>query len=65
MAGTLNQLPIPSKVEVLQSIDLQHWYSAPVDYRAVANRVKIAFSGETGWLVTDGGMILTLEKKTN
>ena len=65
VAGSLNQLPIPSKVVVLQSIDSQHWYSAPVDYRAVANRVRIAFSGETGWLVTDGGMILTLEKKSN
>ena len=63
VAGTLNQLPIPSKVVVLQSIDSQHWYSGPVDYRAVANRVRIAFAGETGWLVTDGGMILTLEKK--
>ena len=63
VAGTLNQLPIPSKVVVLQSIDFQHWYSVPVDYRAVANRVKIAFSGGTGWLVTDGGMILTLDKK--
>ncbi len=62
-AGTLNQLPIPAKVVVLQSIDLQHWYSVPVDYRAVANRVRMAFDGETGWLVTDGGMILTLEKK--
>ena len=63
LSGTLKQLPIPSKVEVLQSIDALHWYSVPVDYRAVANRVRIAFAGETGWLVTDGGMILALEKK--
>ena len=61
--GKLNQLPIPSKVVVLQSIDFQHWYSLPVDYRAVATRVRIAFAGETGWLATDGGMILALERK--
>jgi photosystem II stability/assembly factor-like uncharacterized protein len=59
--GTLNRLPIPSKVIVLHSGDFQHWYSTPVHYRAVANRVKIAFSGKSGWLATDSGMILALE----
>ena len=59
--GTLNQLPIPSRVVAMQSIDFEHWYSSPVDYRAVATRVKIAFSGKAGWIATDGGMILGLE----
>jgi hypothetical protein len=59
--GTLNQLPIPSKLTVLQSIDFEHWYTAPVDYKAVANRVRITFAGKQGWLATDTGMILTLQ----
>lgn len=59
--GKLNQLPIPSKVIVQQSIDYEHWYPVPVDYKAVANRVKIAFSGKTGWMATDTGMILLLQ----
>ena len=59
--GKLNQLPIPSKVVVMQSIDYQHWYGTPVDYRAVALRPKISFAGAEGWLATDAGMILRLE----
>jgi len=59
--GKLNRLPIPSKVAVLQSIDGEHWYATPVDYKAVANRVKVSFAGVKGWLATDAGMILTLE----
>ena len=59
--GKLNHLPIPSRVVVLQSIDYQHWYGTPVDYRAVANRVHISFAGHQGWLATDTGMILALE----
>ena len=59
--GKLNQLPIPSKIVVLQSIDFEHWYPSRVDYKAVANHAKIAFSGLRGWIATDSGMILTLE----
>jgi len=59
--GKLNRLPIPSKVVVLQSIDSQNWYSMPVDYKAVANRVKLSFLGTKGWLATDAGMILAYE----
>lgn len=61
VAGKLSQLPIPTRIEVVQSIDFKNWYSTPVDYRAVANRIKIAFGGKQGWLATDGGMILALE----
>ncbi len=59
--GKLNQLPIPSKIVVQQSIDYEHWYPVQVDYKAVANRLKIAFSGKSGWMATDGGMILALQ----
>lgn len=59
--GKLNQLPIPSKVLVLQSIDYEHWYPTPVSYRATATRVKISFGAGKGWLATDTGMILAFE----
>ncbi|MBY0506768.1 MAG: hypothetical protein K2X03_22805 [Bryobacteraceae bacterium] len=61
LPGKLNQLPIPAKVVVMQTIDNQHWYPTPVSYRAVANNVRISFAGPKGWLATDQGMILALE----
>src|SRR5687768_5638636 len=52
---------VPGKVQVLKSRDLQSWTEMEVDYRAVANRVTLAASGDDNlWLATDGGMILKL-----
>ncbi len=61
VTGKLHELPIPSRVQTWQSIDGQNWFPMAVDYRAVANRLRMAFSGTEGWIVTDGGMILRLE----
>ena len=53
---------IPGKVQVLESRDWTTWKQIAVDYRAVANRVILAGSGEKDlWMATDEGMILKLE----
>ncbi len=54
---------IPAKVQVLESRDWTTWKQIAVDYRAVANRVILAGSGERDlWMSTDEGMILKLEQ---
>jgi hypothetical protein len=66
LAGTEAQgqirLPLPNKVKVLHAgPDLTDWTEMAVDYRAEANRVILAGSGERDlWLATDTGMILKL-----
>jgi hypothetical protein len=59
--GKLQQLPIPQKVKIMRSDDVDHWSEMPVDYRAVARRVMLATTatGEA-WAATDTGMILKL-----
>ncbi len=61
VTGKLHELPIPSRIQTWQSIDGQNWFPMAVDYRAVANRLRLAFSGSEGWMATDGGMLLHLE----
>lgn len=60
--GSLNTLPIPGKVKMLQSLDLKNWVEIPVDYRAYAGRVLLdARAGVNPWIATDTGQILRLE----
>jgi hypothetical protein len=59
--GNLQQLPIPRKVKIIRSDDIDHWTEMPVDYRAVARRVILATAGPDNiWAATDTGMILKL-----
>jgi Photosynthesis system II assembly factor YCF48 len=60
-AGTGVRSPIPGKVKVLTSSDLENWTEMPVDYRAVAHATIIAGPDEKNlWIATDTGMILKL-----
>jgi len=59
--GTIYRSPIPGKLKVLRSDDLEHWEEMPVDYRAVAHRAMISGPDEDHlWIATDTGMILRL-----
>jgi photosystem II stability/assembly factor-like uncharacterized protein len=58
--GRIAQSPIPTKVKVLESLDMKTWAEMKVDYRAAATRVHLAESGGDVWLATDTGMILKL-----
>ena len=59
--GTVFRSPIPGKLRVLTSDDLDNWTEIPVDYRAVAHSVIIAGPDENHvWVATDTGMILKL-----
>jgi len=60
-SGTVFRSPIPGKLKVLSSKDLEHWTEIPVDYRAVAHSAVLAGTDENHlWLATDTGMILKL-----
>ena len=57
----LNDSPIPGKVKVLRSEDLDNWQEMDVDYRATAHRVMIsAIDDKNIWIATDTGMVLKL-----
>lgn len=59
--GTIYRSPIPGKLKVLTSEDLDNWTEMPVDYRAVAHRAMIAGPDDKHvWIATDTGMILKL-----
>ena len=59
--GAIARSPVPGKVKILSSQDLQQWTEMPVDYRAVATRVSIsALDAKNAWAVTDTGMVLRL-----
>lgn len=60
-AGTIYRSPIPGKLKVLTSDDLENWQEMKVDYRAVAHSAIIAGPDENHvWIATDTGMILKL-----
>jgi photosystem II stability/assembly factor-like uncharacterized protein len=60
-SGTIYRSPIPGKLKVLTSDDLESWREMTVDYRAVAHRAMIAGPDEKHlWIATDTGMILKL-----
>ncbi len=57
----LNDSPVPGKVKVLRSEDLDNWQEMEVDYRATAHRVMISATDDKNvWIATDTGMILKL-----
>jgi Photosynthesis system II assembly factor YCF48 len=57
----LNDSPVPGKVKVLRSEDLDNWQEMDVDYRATAHRVMIsAIDDKNIWIATDTGMVLKL-----
>lgn len=57
----LNDSPIPGKVKVLRSEDLDNWQEMDVDYHATAHRVMIsALDDKNIWIAADTGMILKL-----
>jgi hypothetical protein len=59
--GPIYRSPIPGKLRVLTSNDLQNWTEMPVDYRAVAHSALITGPDEKHlWIATDTGMILRL-----
>ena len=61
--GRLNTVPIPGKVKMLSSVDLQQWKEMDVDYRAVATTLTLAGPDPDHlWAATDTGMILHLVK---
>jgi hypothetical protein len=60
-SGTVYHSPIPGKLKVLTSDDLENWREMEVDYRAVAHHAMIAGPDESHlWIATDTGMILKL-----
>ena len=59
--GKVFRSPIPGKVKILTSDDLENWTEMAVDYRAVAHSAIIAGPDENHvWIATDTGMILRL-----
>ncbi|HVX66412.1 MAG TPA: hypothetical protein VHA11_07415 [Bryobacteraceae bacterium] len=60
-AGLVFRSPVPGKLKILKSTDLNHWQETEVDYRALARRAVLASAGAGRvWVATDTGMILTL-----
>jgi len=60
-SGPVFNSPIPGKVKILTSRDLENWTEMTVDYRAVAHSAILAGPNENHvWLATDTGMILRL-----
>ena len=61
--GRLRSAPVPGKVRILTSDDLNRWAEMPVDYRAVARTVILAGPDSMHlWAATDTGMILRLSQ---
>jgi hypothetical protein len=59
--GKIYHSPIPGKLKMLTSDDLEHWEEIPVDYRAVAHRAMLAGPDPAHvWIATDTGTILKL-----
>jgi photosystem II stability/assembly factor-like uncharacterized protein len=59
--GRLNSTPIPGKVKILTSTDLNLWIDMEVDYKAVARALILAGpDADHLWAATDTGMILHL-----
>jgi len=59
--GPLASSPIPGKVKILSSSDLNTWTEMPVSYRAIAHDIVLAGTDPTHmWAATDTGMILKL-----
>ncbi|MEN6607834.1 MAG: hypothetical protein ABFD60_11360 [Bryobacteraceae bacterium] len=60
-SGKFFRAPIPGKLRILSSRDLENWHEMKVDYRAVARRAVLSVvDDEHIWVATDTGMILKL-----
>jgi photosystem II stability/assembly factor-like uncharacterized protein len=60
--GRLKDIPIPGKLKISSSTDLDTWKDMDVDYRAEAQRAIFAGSDRAHlWMATDTGMILKLD----
>jgi hypothetical protein len=61
--GPIFRSPVPGKVKILSSTDMDNWTEMTVDYRAVGHSVLIAGPDEDHvWAATDMGLILKLVK---
>jgi photosystem II stability/assembly factor-like uncharacterized protein len=61
--GKMNWGPVPGKLKVVRSKDLQTWADMEIDYRAVGRNAILAVVDEThAWIATDTGMILRLQQ---
>ena len=59
--GKIYHSPIPGKLRILTSNDLENWEEMTVDYRAVAHRALLAGPDDQHvWVATDVGTILKL-----
>jgi hypothetical protein len=59
--GRLMRSPIPGRLHIMQSDDMQLWRDMEVDYRANARRAVLAAADARNvWVATDTGMILKL-----
>jgi len=59
--GKLARTPVPGRVRMFESTDLDRWQEVRSDYRAVARRVSLSVVDQnTMWIATDTGMILRL-----
>jgi hypothetical protein len=59
--GKLRQTPIPGKLKMYKSADLESWTEMDTDYRATAANARLsAPDGSSVWVATDTGMILKL-----
>jgi hypothetical protein len=57
----LTDSPVPGKLKVLRSDDLDNWQEMEVDYRATAHRAMVsAIDDRNIWIATDTGIILKL-----
>jgi hypothetical protein len=55
--------PIPGKLKIVESSDLDNWQEMEVDYRATARRaILAALDQDNAWVATDTGMILKLDR---
>ncbi|MBC8166236.1 MAG: hypothetical protein H7Y20_10230 [Bryobacteraceae bacterium] len=60
-AGAIAKSPIPGRIRVFESSNLDTWSEMNVDYRAGGHRVRIAAAdSDHVWIATDTGMILRL-----
>lgn len=61
VTGGLRSSPVPGKLRILYSADLERWEQMPVDYRAEGRRAMLATPAPGSlWAATDLGCVLRL-----
>lgn len=62
-SGQLFWSPVPGRLKVLESVDLENWTEMDVDYRASATRATFGVLDEANiWAITDTGTVLKLNR---